>query len=108
MSQVEIEEAILQDLDDMERVTDEFEGICDAAARAEVAYKTARAAAYLRASGSIKEREAHADFQTESLHLDHKLTEGKQKYGREALQTLRARLDGHRSLNSNLRPLVTN
>lgn len=92
----------------MERVTDDFEGICEAAARTEVAYKTARAAVYLRASGSIKERESLADFNTEALHLDYKLAEGKQKYSREAMQTLRSRLDGHRSLNSNLRPLVTN
>ena len=106
ISQVEIEESILSDIERLEAETEVFETLCEEAARAEVAYKVARAAAYLRASGSIKEREAHAGFQTEKLALDAKISEGRQKYGREVLLTIREVMQGHRSLNANQRVQV--
>lgn len=106
LSQVEIEEKILEDIDRLEEETEAFERLGIEAAEAEVAFKVGQAGAYLRASGSIKEREAHATFLTEELALAYKIAEARAKYGKELLSTIRAELDGHRSLNANVRPQV--
>jgi hypothetical protein len=106
ISQVEIEQKIMLDIEAMEEATEEFDKLSEEAARAEVEYKVARARAYLRQRGSIKDREYAADEITREEMESYKISEGRLKAQREVLNTIRARLDALRSLNSNLRSQV--
>ncbi len=106
ISQVEIETKIIEDVEAMESATEEFEKVSEEAARAEVQYKVARARAYLRQRGSIKDREYAADELTSEEAYAYKLAEGRLKAQREVLNTIRARLDALRSLNTNVRSQI--
>ena len=106
ISQVEVEEEILRLLELMEEETENYETLVEDAAKKEALYKSSWAKEYLSAKGSIKEREAWADYKLDDQIYDYKISEALVKAKREKLSSLRTSIDALRSLNTNVRMQV--
>lgn len=106
ISQVEIETELLRMTDLLENETESFETLAVDAAKKEANYKSNWAKEYLSAKGSIKEREAWADYKLADLSYEHKIAEALVKSKREKLSSLRTSMDSLRTLNANVRAQV--
>ena len=106
ISQVEIENELLRLLSLLEEETEAFESLCGDAAKKEALYKSNWAKEYLSAKGSIKEREAWADYKLDDVNYEYKIAEALVKTKREALLSLRTSIDAMRTLNANVRAQV--
>lgn len=106
ISQVEIEAEILRLLGLLEDETEGFETLALDASKKEAAYKTSWAKEYLSAKGSIKEREAWADYKMADDSLTWKIAEALLKAKREKLVSVRNALDALRTLAANVRHQV--
>lgn len=106
ISQIEVEEEILRLTDLLESETEAFEQLATNAAMAEANYKSSWAKEYLGAKGSIKEREAWADYKLEDLSMNYKINEALVKSKREKLHSLRTSIDALRTLAANVRAQV--
>jgi len=106
ISQVEIEQELLRLIDALEVETEKFEVLAVDAAKKEADYKSNWAKEYLAAKGSIKEREAWADYKLDQVAFDFKIAEALVKTKREALLSLRTSIDAMRTLNANVRVQV--
>ena len=106
ISQVEIEEEILRLTGMLEYETESFELLASDAAMKEAGYKSAWAKEYLSAKGSIREREAWADYKLEGEIFAWKVSEAMVKAKREKLSSLRTSIDALRTLAANVRHQV--
>lgn len=106
ISQVEIEEELLRLINALETETEKFEVLAVDAAKKEADYKSNWAREYLSAKGSIKEREAWADYKLDQMAFDYKIAEALVKTKRESLLSLRTSIDAMRTLNANVRVQV--
>jgi len=106
ISQVEIEQELLRFMDMLENETEVFEVLAVDAAKKESLYKSNWAKEYLSAKGSIKEREAWADYKMDTFNYEHKIAEALVKTKRESLLSIRASMDAMRTLNANVRAQV--
>ena len=106
ISQVEIEQELLRFMDMLENETEVFEVLAVDAAKKESLYKSNWAKEYLSAKGSIKEREAWADYKIDTFNYEHKIAEALVKTKRESLLSIRASMDAMRTLNANVRAQV--
>jgi len=100
--------------DELEELLERYEVYGRERAIAEAEYRSAYAGAYLRSGDAhgpgkvpVKEREAYAHTVTKDALQAFLLAEAMEKFTREALYTKRSRLDVLRTLNANLRPLVS-
>ena len=103
ISQVEIEQELLRLMDKLETETEQFETLAMDCAKKEALYKSNWAKEYLSAKGSIKEREAWADYKLSDEAYSYKISEALVKSKREKLLTVRTSLDALRTLNANVR-----
>ena len=85
ISQVDIEEELLRLMELLEADTEIFEALALDAAKKEALYKSNWAKEYLAAKGSIKEREAWADYKMDQQNFDFKCAEALVKSKREKL-----------------------
>lgn len=106
ISQVEIESELMRLMGLLEEETEAFEGLCEDAAKKEALYKANWAKEYLSAKGSIKEREAWADYKLSDDSYDFKISEALVRSKREKLTSLRTSIDALRTLNANVRAQV--
>ena len=106
ISQVEIEQELLRFMDMLEKETEVFEVLAVDSAKKESLYKSNWAKEYLSAKGSIKEREAWADYKMDTFNYEHKIAEALVKTKRESLLSIRASMDAMRTLNANVRAQV--
>lgn len=106
ISQVQIEQELLRMMDLLESETEAFEKLAEDAAKKEAQFKANWAKEYLSAKGSIKEREAWADYKMADLNYDYKIAEALVKSKREKLISLRTSMDSLRTLNANVRVQV--
>lgn len=106
ISQVEIESELMRLMEVLEKETEAFEVLAVDAAKKESLYKSNWAKEYLAAKGSIKEREAWADYKLDEMSFDYKIAEALVKTKREALLSLRTSIDALRTLNANVRVQV--
>lgn len=106
ISQVDIEQELLRLLDRLEIETEKFETLAMDSAKKEALYKSTWAREYLSAKGSIKEREAWADYKMDEQNFDYKCAEALVKTKRELLLSLRTSIDAMRTLNANVRVQV--
>ena len=67
-------------------------------AQADHHYRKSRAIAYLQASGTVAERDAHADIETAEGRLDRDLAAGEAEAAREAVRARRTQLSAVQSL----------
>lgn len=91
----------------LEDETEVFETLAQDHAEKEAMFKSAWAKEYLSGKGSIKEREAWADYKLESEILNVKVAEALVKSKRERLNSLRTSIDALRTLAANVRAQVT-
>jgi len=106
ISQVEIEEELLRLLELLEEHTEAFETLAEDNAKKEARMKAEWAKEYLSAKGSIKEREAWADYKLADQEFEAKVAEALVKAKREKLLSLRTSIDALRTLNANVRSQV--
>jgi hypothetical protein len=106
ITQVDVENGLLALIDDLEEETEVFERLIEDAAKKEALYKTNWAKEYLSAKGSIKEREAWADYKLSDEVFDYKISEALVKAKREKLLSVRTSIDALRTLNANVRSQV--
>lgn len=106
IDQVAVESEINRLRTILEKETDTFEILAVDAAKKEAHYKAAWASAYIHEKGSIKEREAWADYRMEEQCNDFKIAEALVKAKREKLASLRTSIDALRTLAANVRSLV--
>ena len=106
ISQIDIENEMLRLIDLLEEETEAFAKLAEDAAKKEAVYKHSWAKEYLSAKGSIKEREAWADYKLGDPIFDAKMAEGLLKAKREKLLSLRTSIDALRTLNANVRVQV--
>lgn len=108
LSQVFIESEIVRLCALAEKVTTEIAQRARASAVADANYKKGHASAFLMAQGkTVGDREAAAALETENEYLERKIAEALLFAAQEAGRNYRAQLEALRSLNANLRPLVT-
>lgn len=107
ISQVEIESELMRLMDLLEEETEAFERLAEDSAKKEAIYKADWAKEYLSAKGSIKEREAWADYKLSDQSYDFKISEALVKSKREKLISLRTSIDALRTLNANVRVQVS-
>lgn len=108
MAQAEIEELIVRLTDEMEEETDRYSVLADEAANAEADYKLGFARAVVgladsQARMTAPERQARAEVAAGAELRLWKIAEARRQATKEALLTLRARLDALRSLAANIR-----
>ncbi|MBM4076039.1 MAG: hypothetical protein FJ267_10380 [Planctomycetes bacterium] len=90
----------------LEEETESFETLATDCAKKEGLMKANWAKEYLSAKGSIKEREAWADYKLSDEVYGYKIAEALVKAKREKLLSVRASLDALRTLNANVRVQV--
>ena len=108
ISQVDIENELVRLMDMLEEETEAFETLAVDCAKKEALYKSNWAKEYLSAKGSIREREAWSDYKLSDESYDYKIAEALVKSKREKLTSLRTSIDALRTLNANVRTLVSN
>jgi hypothetical protein len=106
ISQVEIEEELIRLMDRLEDETEKFETVAMDLAKKEATYKSNWAKEYLSAKGSIKEREAWADYKLDQQNFEYRCAEALVKAKREVLFSIRSSMDAIRTLNANVRTQV--
>ena len=106
ISQVQIEQELLRMMDMLEQETEAFEKLAEDSAKKEAQFRANWAKESLSAKGSIKEREAWADYKMADLNYDYKIAEALVKSKREKLISLRTSMDSLRTLNANVRVQV--
>jgi hypothetical protein len=106
INQVDIENELLRLIEMLESETEAFEVLAIENAKKESIYKSNWAKEYLSAKGSIKEREAWADYKLDEASFDYKIAEALVKSKREKLLSLRTSIDAMRTLNANVRHQV--
>ena len=103
ISQVDVEEEMIRLLNILEQETENFEMLSQEAAQKEAHYKSQWAKAYLTSSGSIKEREAHADWAMTDIAMSSKIAEALVRSKREKLSSLKTQIDALRTIAANVR-----
>lgn len=106
ISQVEIEQELIRLMNKLENETEQFETVAMDMAKKEALYKSNWAKEYISAKGSIKEREAWADYKMDQQHFEYKCAEALVKAKREVLLSIRSSIDAIRTLNANVRTQV--
>lgn len=109
LNPVEIENAIIQICDEIEKETEQYAELSEQAADTEAKYKYVYARAHVEMAASmankmtVTERQCRADLIAESEFRVYRINEARRQASREALLSLRARLDALRTLSANLR-----
>lgn len=111
MAQAEVEREIRDLARRLDRVTVDYADMSQTAAEARVAYKLGYAKALLRAQdqkGTVAMKEAWALTEVEEEFARYELADAEAKALQEVARGLRSQLDGLRSINANVRAVVTN
>lgn len=108
LTQGEIEAAIMRLSEELEEITYRYADLADLAATAEADYKlqAARLMVGFAASPSkmtALEKQARVDAQCDGQYRVWKINEARRQSAKEALLSLRARLDSLRTLSANIR-----
>ncbi len=111
LTQGDVERAILRVVDELEDETDRFAAVVDLAAESEADYKESFARSIIQLSATApndrrvtaQEREARATSSSLPAFRTYKINDGRKQASKEALLSLRARLDALRSLGANIR-----
>lgn len=106
ITQIEIEREIMRLSARLEDETNLYATHIQNAATAEAKFKFEHAKAYLRAQGTVAEREAWSDFKTTVEFQSHKETDALSKSSKEALNSIREQIRALQTLAANLRGQV--
>lgn len=109
LTQGEIEQQIMAISDALEEATDDYASASYEAALAEADYRREYARAMVHAADAdgprvpVSEREARALLAVTDQHRAYKVLDARAESGKQALYSLRARLDALRTLAANVR-----
>ena len=109
LSQVEIEQKIMSVIEELERQTEEYDDIAQAAAEAEADYKRDYARMVLAVVSSaegkmtVDERTARVEASTTDAHRNYLIRQAARNARRESLLSLRDHLDALRTLSASVR-----
>lgn len=103
LSAAQVEGEIRRLCDRMEIFTEQLAREAEEAGRSEAAHKAAYASAFLKAEGSVSQREQEATLQTAAVFRARKIAEAHYYSTREALGTVRAQVDALRTIAANIR-----
>ncbi len=106
LTQARIERELSRLMEMLEEETEAFRDLAQKSAEAEAEVKSGWAKEYLAGVGSIRDREAYADYKMADAFKTHKIAEGLMKAKREKLLSLRTSIDALRTLNANVRVLT--
>ena len=106
LTQAEIESEMMRLVGLLEEETETFEALAQQFAENEAEFKATWAKHYLQGEGSIRHREAGADYATSEVLYQYKISEALVKAKRERLLSLRISIDALRTLNANVRAQV--
>lgn len=108
LTQVEIEEMIVDDMDLLEEATETYGDMLEAEARLENAYKRAYNSAYFAygEKGGHDIRRTYADHEAATEREEFRIKQAEVSAQKEVMWTIRARIDAVRSLNANVRSQV--
>lgn len=109
VTQIRVESEIFRLCELAEKVTTEIAARAIDAAEADAGYKKAHASAYLMAQGkTVGDREAASALETADEYMSRRISEARLLAAQEAGRNYRAQLDALRSINANMRALVSN
>lgn len=108
LSQLAVEQQIMELVRAAHRVTVEVGQRARAAAEADAVYKVKRSQEFLRAEGSVAVREATADVACADEYAAKKQADALLLSAQEAGRNVRSRLEAMRSLAANVRDAVAN
>lgn len=103
ISQVDVEERLLQYVEELEKETELFEQLAIDDAQRGAEYKKLWAGEYLSAKGSIPEREAWANYKLDDANYAARVAEALVKAKREKLFALRTGIEALRTISANVR-----
>lgn len=109
LNPIEIENSIIRICDEMEVATELYSQLSEEAAASEAKYKYVHAKAHVEMAAvmstkmTVTERQSRADLIADTEFRVYRLNEARRFAAREALLSLRARLDALRTLSANLR-----
>lgn len=107
LTQVDIEEMIVDDLDLLEQATEAYADLLEKEARAESVYKRKFNRVYFQMEkGGHEARKVYAESQCEDERDEYKMAAALTAGQKEVLWTIRGRIDAVRSLNANVRSQV--
>lgn len=103
VTQGEVEQWIMEDLEALEEVTEAYDDTCKRLASAEADYKRKRSGRYMNASGTVRDREMYAE-KVSMVEYETYLKEKEAKEGLyQVIWTIRNRIETLRSINANIR-----
>ncbi len=108
LSQAEVESEIMRHCRALEQNTHDLATLAMDSAHADSDYKKAHAQAFLQTSGTVGERDAQTAYEVKDEYQAKKIADALLHAAEEKGRNIRASLDALRSVNSNLRALVTN
>ncbi len=109
ISPYDIEMGIIELCDALERETDQYAQLSELAAEAEAKYKLIHSKTHVQMAGgesikmTVNEKQARADLISNDQFRVYRIYEARRAASREALLSLRARIDAMRTLSANLR-----
>ena len=106
LTQADVERMITHDIKLLEGITREYRDALKEEAIAEADHKEAYSNAYLNAEGPVETRKAIADKETYDQNKTKLVATARTKALYQYLFTIRGRIEGLRSLNSNIRAQV--
>ena len=106
LNQGEIENMILDAIEDLERMTDEYEDLLADVVTKEAAFRRKRSQAYAAAEGPVETKRQYADAESNGLKYRFEMAQAVAKAHNEAMWTLRHKLEAFRSINANVRGQV--
>lgn len=107
ITQTDVENNIRRLCEQLENETDSYQELMTDEAKKSSIYKKGWASEYIQQTGPVSQREAWADYRLESQHFDWKVAEAIAKAKKEKLSSLRTMIEAYRTLNANVRHLVS-
>ncbi len=103
---VEVERMIVELCSVLEEMAREIRTRALKAAECEAEYRKVKAAAFLEAKGTVGERDARATLAAQEEFLARKIADALLLSATSASRLYQSRLDGYRSLNTNVRQMA--
>ena len=100
---IDVENELMRIVDELESETEAFEELAIDEAKKTAIYDSEWASEYLAAQGAIRQREAWADWKTETLNRQAKIAEALVRAKKEKLASLRAAIEALRTIAANVR-----
>lgn len=106
LTQSQCENEIMRLVERMDELTNELARLAEEAAEAEAVHKVSYAQSFLRAEGSITQREQEAIIRTHTLFKDRKIKEALYASCKQSLSTLDTAINALRTIAANIRGLT--